>query len=264
MDAKFGIFIHWSVYSVPAFQNEWYPRNMYIKGHPAYQHHLETYGPHDKFGYRDFIPMFTAENWDPKDWARLFCEAGARYVVLVAEHHDGFALYDCSYTRWNSMKMGPKRDIVGELAEAVREEGLAFGVSYHRAEHWWFFEGGMQFNSDVRDPRYYDFYGPAKPSDTQPDEEFLRDWLRRACELVDKYRPQLFYFDWWIEQPVFEPYLRFFAAYYYNRAYKWGTGVVINYKHNAFPEGAFGRLTHRYVENLGVILKTTAISRSTQ
>jgi len=236
-DAKFGIFIHWGVYSVPAFQNEWYPRNMYIRGHPAYNHHLETYGPHDKFGYKDFIPMFTAENWDPKDWAKLFREAGARYVVLVAEHHDGFALYDCSYTRWNSVKMGPKRDIVGELAEAVRDEGLVFGVSYHRAEHWWFFEGGTQFNSDVRDPRYYDFYGPAKPSGTQPDEEFLIDWLRRACELVDKYKPQIFWFDWWIEQPVFEPYLRFFAAYYYNRAFEWGTSVVINYKHNAFPEG---------------------------
>ncbi|MEM2562138.1 MAG: alpha-L-fucosidase, partial [Candidatus Bathyarchaeia archaeon] len=237
LDAKFGIFIHWGVYSVPAFQNEWYPRNMYIKGHPAYHHHLEAYGPHDKFGYKDFIPMFTAENWDPEEWAKLFREAGARYVVLVAEHHDGFALYDCSYSRWNSVKMGPKRDIVGELAKAVREEGLAFGVSYHRAEHWWFFEGGMHFNSDVRDPRYYDFYGPAKPSSTQPDDEFLCNWLKRACELVDKYRPQIFWFDWWIEQPVFEPYLRFFAAYYYNRAYEWGIGVVINYKHNAFPEG---------------------------
>ena len=236
-DAKFGIFIHWGVYSVPAFQNEWYPRNMYIKGHPAYNYHLKTYGPHDKFGYKDFIPMFTAENWDPKDWAKLFKDAGARYIVLVAEHHDGFALYDCNYTRWNSVKMGPKRDIVGELAEAVRNEGLVFGVSYHRAEHWWFFEGGMQFNSDVRDPKYYDFYGPAKPSDTQPDEEFLIDWLRRACELVDKYKPQIFWFDWWIEQPAFEPYLRFFAAYYYNRAFEWDTGVVINYKHDAFPEG---------------------------
>jgi alpha-L-fucosidase len=108
LDAKFGIFIHWGVYSVPAFQNEWYPRNMYIKGHQAYKHHLETYGPHSKFGYKDFIPMFTAEKWDPEEWAELFRRAGARYVVLVAEHHDGFALYDCSYSRWNSVNMGPK------------------------------------------------------------------------------------------------------------------------------------------------------------
>lgn len=238
LNSKFGIFIHWGVYSVPAFENEWYPRNMYIKDSPAYRYHLEHFGTHDRFGYKDFIPMFKAENWNPKEWATLFKRAGARYVVLVAEHHDGFAMYDCSYGKWNSRSMGPGRDAVGELARAVREEGLAFGVSYHRAEHWWFFEPGMHFDSDVKDPRYLDLYGPAKPQDVQPDREFLEDWLRRACELVDKYRPQIFWFDWWIEQPAFEPYLRAFAAYYYNRASEWGTSVVINYKHNAFPDGA--------------------------
>jgi len=238
LDAKFGIFIHWGLYSVPAFQNEWYPRNMYLKDQTAYEHHLETYGPHKQFGYKDFIPLFGAGNWDPAEWAELFRKLGAKYVVLVAEHHDGFAMYDCSFSEWNTVEMGPKRDIVGELAAAVREQGLVFGVSYHRAEHWWFFEGGMQFDSDVRDPTYHSFYGPAKPHDTQPDERFLNDWLRRACELVDKYRPQLFWFDWWIEQPAFKPYLQKFAAYYYNRATQWDLGVVINYKHNAFPEQA--------------------------
>jgi len=238
LDAKFGIFIHWGVYSVPAFQNEWYPRNMYLKDHPAHKHHLETYGPHKQFGYKDFIPMFTAEKWDPAEWAELFRKSGAKYVVPVAEHHDGFAMYDCSYSEWNAVKMGPKRDIVGELAAAVREKGLVFGVSYHRAEHWWFLEGGMQFDSDVKEPRYYSFYGPAKPRDTQPDEEFLNDWLRRACELVDKYRPQLFWFDWWIEQSAFKPSLQKFAAYYYNRGAQWNLGVAINYKHKAFPERA--------------------------
>ena len=247
-DAKFGIFIHWGVYSVPAFDNEWYPRNMYIQGHPAYEHHIKTYGPHKEFGYKDFIPMFTAENWDPDEWAKLFRRAGARYVVFVAEHHDGFALWDCSYTRWNSVRMGPKRDIVKELSEAVREQGLIFGVSYHRAEHWWFFEPGMHFDSDVKDPRFFDLYGPAKPAsldpfeppsekNVPPDKEFLNDWLLRAIELVDKYRPQVFYFDWWINNPAFEPYLRFFAAYYYNRAEQWDLGVVINYKIRAFPQG---------------------------
>ncbi|MEM2427961.1 MAG: alpha-L-fucosidase, partial [Candidatus Bathyarchaeia archaeon] len=107
LNAKFGIFIHWGVYSVPAFENEWYPRNMYIRNSSAYKYHLENYGPHDKFGYKDFIPLFTAERWDPKDWAKLFKEAGAKYVVIVAEHHDGFAMYDCSYTKWCATKMGP-------------------------------------------------------------------------------------------------------------------------------------------------------------
>ena len=236
LDAKFGIFIHWGIYSVPAFQNEWYPRNMYLKDQPAYKHHLETYGPHNQFGYKDFIPKFTAAKWDPKQWAELFRKSGARYVVPVAEHHDGFAMWNCSYNEWNSVRMGPKRDIIGELAKTVREEGLVFGVSYHRAEHWWFFDGGMQFDSDVKDPRYYSFYGPAKPSDTQPDDEFLEDWLRRTCELIDKYQPQLFWFDWWIEQPTFKPYLKRFAAYYYNRGVQKELGVAVNYKHNAFPE----------------------------
>lgn len=236
LDAKFGIFIHWGVYSVPAFENEWYPRNMYLKGQKAYEHHIDTYGPHRRFGYKDFVPEFKAERWDPDEWAELFKKSGAKYVVLVAEHHDGFAMYDCSYSEWNSIKKGPKRDIARELAVAVRKKGLVFGVSYHRAEHWWFFEGGMQFDSDVKDPRYHSLYGPAKPSGTQPDEEFLNEWLGRACELVDKYCPQLFWFDWWIEQNSFEPYLKKFAAYYYNRGAQWNLGVAINYKHNAFPE----------------------------
>src|SRR6266540_5557957 len=87
LDGKFGIFIHWGLYSVPAFGNEWYPRNMYIQGTPEYTHHLETYGPHTKFGYKDFIPMFKAEKYDPEAWADLFLQAGAKFVVPVAEHH---------------------------------------------------------------------------------------------------------------------------------------------------------------------------------
>ena len=89
-DGKFGIFIHWGLYSVPAFGNEWYPRNMYKKGTPEFAHHVATFGPQSTFGYKDFIPKFTAERFDPAQWAALFKEAGARYVVPVAEHHDGF------------------------------------------------------------------------------------------------------------------------------------------------------------------------------
>lgn len=235
LDAKFGIFIHWGVYSVPAFGNEWYPRNMYQQGSREFQHHVETYGPQSRFGYKDFIPRFTAERFDPAAWADLFCRAGARYVVPVAEHHDGFAMYDCSLSDWCAAKMGPRRDIVGELATAVREQGLVFGVSSHRAEHWWFFDGGMKFDSDVQDPRYAGLYGPAQPQGTQPDAEFLEDWLARTCELVDKYRPQVVWFDWWIEEPAFRPYLKRFAAYYYNRGAEWDLGVAINYKNDAYP-----------------------------
>ncbi len=237
-DAKFGIFIHWGVYSVPAFDSEWYPRNMYIRGSAVFKHHIATFGPQNQFGYKDFIPRFTAEHFDARHWAELFRKAGAKYVVPVAEHHDGFPMYDCSFTDWSAAKMGPKRDVVGELAAAVRAEGLHFGASSHRAEHWWFYNGGMTFDSDVQDPRYAGLYGPAKPDKTQPDEPYLHDWLARTTEIVDKYQPELVWFDWWIEQPVFQPYLQKFAAFYYNRGAQWKRGVAINYKHKSFPEKA--------------------------
>lgn len=238
LDAKFGIFIHWGVYSVPAFGNEWYPRNMYVRGSKEFAHHVETYGPQARFGYKDFISGFTAAKFDPDHWANLFQKSGARYVVPVAEHHDGFAMYDCSRSEWNAVKMGPKRDIVGELAHAVRERGMIFGVSSHRAEHWWFFDEGWTFDSDVQDPRYAGLYGPAEPRRSEPNQDHLDDWLARTCELVDKYQPQLIWFDWWIEQPAFAPNLRRFAAYYYNRGAEWNSGVAINYKHQAFPKKA--------------------------
>ena len=246
LDGKFGIFIHWGLYAVPAFGNEWYPRNMYQQGTKEFQHHVETYGPQSEFGYKDFIPMFKAEKYDPDAWAKLFAEAGAKFVVPVAEHHDGFAMYDTELSKWNAAKMGPQRDLIGELAEAVRAHGLVFGLSSHRAEHWWFMNGGKTFDSDVQDPAYADFYGPAQPHDPdwksldwqpRPDARFLEDWLARTCELVDKYRPQLVWFDWWIEQTVFKPYLQRFATYYYNRGEEWGKGVTINYKNAAFSPG---------------------------
>lgn len=248
-DAKLGIFTHWGVYSVPAFQNEWYPNTMYLKGSKAYHHQVETYGPLTKFGYKDFIPLFKGEHFDAAAWIDLFKKAGAKFVVPVAEHHDGFAMYDCGFSKWSAVEMGPKRDIIAELARAARAAGLIFGLASHRAEHWWFMGGGMEFDSDVRDQKYADFYGPAKrrhdrktpdipATDDDPDEAFLNDWLARTCELVDKYEPQIVWFDWWIEHQAFAPYLRKFGAYYYNRAAHWKKGVAINYKFNAYAEGS--------------------------
>lgn len=251
-NGKFGIFIHWGVYSVPAFANEWYPRNMYIQGTPEFEHHVKTYGLHTEFGYKDFIPQFTGANFNADEWVQLFQESGARFVVPVAEHHDGFAMYDCSFSNWTAVKMGPKRDIIAELETASRKQGLVFGVSSHRAEHWFFMDGGRKFPSDVQDPAYEDFYGPAAmaspPTHTEPawrnkdwqprpDAKYMEDWLARTCEIVDKYKPQLVWFDWWIEQSVFETYLQRFTSYYYNRAAEWGLEVAINFKHEAFPEG---------------------------
>lgn len=246
-NAKFGIFIHWGVYSVPAYGNEWYPRNMYVVDSDQFKHHVATYGRQSQFGYKDFIPNFKAENFDAASWARLFKAAGARYVIPVAEHHDGFPMYDSDCTEWCAAKMGPRRDVIGELSAALREEGIVFGASSHRASHWYFFDNGMYFDSDVRDERNAGLYGPAsnkRSAEGQaepPDKDFLDDWLLRSCEIVDKYQPRVVYFDWWICQPVFQPYLKRFAAYYYNRGAQWGDAVAINFKEwegQSFPETA--------------------------
>ena len=245
-DAKFGIFLHWGVYSVPAFGSEWYSRNMYIQGSPEFAHHVRTYGPHKEFGYKDFIPMFKAEKFDPEAWAGLFEAAGARYVVPVAEHHDGFQMYKSELSHWNAAEMGPKRDTLGELCGAFARHGLVNGASSHRAEHWFFMGHGKDFDSDIREPMHRgDFYWPAMPepdhydlcSEPAPSEEFLQDWLSRTCELIDNYRPKILYFDWWIQHQAFRPCLKKLAAYYYNRAAEWGQEVVIAYKHDAFLFG---------------------------
>jgi len=247
-DAKFGIFIHWEVYSVPAFSNEWYPRNMYEPGFEAYKHHIATYGPQDKFGYKDFVPMFKAEHFDPAAWAELFKKAGARYVVPVAEHHDGFAMYDSGLSDWTAAKMGPHRDVIGELGKAVRAAGLHFGVSSHRVEHDFFMGVGRKIQSDVNDPQYAAFYGPAQTGVfkwgtpvgndfTYVSSAWTNDWLARSAELVEKYHPDIVYFDWWIGQNSIRPNLTRIAAFYYNSSLKYGDHVgVINYKGFAMQE----------------------------
>jgi alpha-L-fucosidase len=234
-DAKFGIFIHWGVYSVPAFGSEWYPREMYQKGSAEFKHHLETYGPQNKFGYKDFIPLFKAEKFSAKAWVDLFKKAGAKYVVPVAEHHDGFAMYKTALSKWNAYEMGPHRDVLGELAAEIKKQGLVFGLSSHRIEHWFFMNGGREFESDVLDPKYADFYGPARLESETPSPEYMNDWLLRCTELVNNYQPQLFWFDWWIEQPAMDPYRKSFAAFFYNKGLEWNKGVVLNYKNTSFP-----------------------------
>ncbi len=249
-DAKFGIFIHWGMYSVPGFGNEWYPREMYKteKGRRGIdKHHRDTYGTPAEFGYKDFIPMFKAENFDPVAWAKLFKDAGARYVVPVAEHHDGFPMYNSDYTHWDASEMGPKQDIIAALSKTIRAEGLHFGVSSHRAEHWWFYGEGRKQPSDVQDDRYRGLYGPARDKEesesgvTLPDQAFLDDWLLRCAELVDKFEPELIWFDWWIAQPAFSSHLQTFSSYYYNRGKTFPNMVAINYKKfggESFPDTA--------------------------
>ena len=254
-DAKFGIFIHWGVYSVPAFGNEWYPRSMYQQGSPEYEHHLKTYGPHKDFGYKDFIPLFKAEKFDAAEWADLFQKAGAKFVMPVAEHHDGFQMYDSGLSDWCASKMGPKKDIVGLLGQELAKRDIVLTTSSHRIEHYWFMNGGREFESDMPEEiPYGDLYWPSVkspfaglPLGTEAvrgfdvDPAYMDDWLARTCEIVDKYRPKIMYFDWWIQVEPMKPYLRKFAAYYYNRAAEWGEEVTINYKNDAFAYGVATR-----------------------
>ncbi len=246
-DAKFGIFIHWGVYSVPAFGNEWYPRQMYLEGTKEFEHHVKTYGKHKDFGYKDFIPMFKAEKFDAHAWMQLFKEAGAKYVMPVAEHHDGFQMYDSDLSEFCAKKMGPKRDVLLELEQEAEKQDIVFCASSHRAENYFFFGGAGAFDSGLRADVYEEPYGykdsgyqkmmPHSGDDitfAPPPKAHLEDWLVRTCEIVDKYRPKIVWFDWTIEKAAFKPYLKKFAAYYYNRADEWGEEVAINYKLDAY------------------------------
>ena len=244
-DKRLGIFLHWGPFSVPAY-HDWYARNMYIRDSEEYRHHLKHWGNHKDFGYKDFIPMLTYQDFNPQEWIRLFREAGADYIVPVAEHHDGFQMYQSELSCWNAAEMGPHRDVMGDLLTEAERTGMTIGVSSHRVEHWWFMSHGKEFESDIpqevpRDHLYWpanaepehvhDLYGQP-----EPDDAFLTDWLLRTCEIVDRYHPRIVYFDWWIQHQAVKPYLMQFAAYYYNRSHEWGGGVI-NYKHDAFPFG---------------------------
>ncbi|MFA5290624.1 MAG: alpha-L-fucosidase [Candidatus Izemoplasmatales bacterium] len=245
-DAKFGIFIHWGLYSIPAFRNEWYSRNMYLEGSEEFIHHIHTYGPQEKFGYKDFIPLFTADRFDPDDWAKIIQRSGARYVCPVAEHHEGFQMYQSSLSRWNSYMMGPKRDILHDLKLAFERHNMVFTTSSHRAEHWYFMNGGTKFPSDISPSlEQGDFYWPAMPegepydfqSKPEPHKAFLEDWLMRSVEIIDLYHPKMLYLDWWVQHQAFKPYLKMLAAYYYNQAIVWNAQVMICYKHDALAFG---------------------------
>ncbi len=239
-DAKFGVFIHWGVYAVPAFGNEWYPRHMYQSGSDVNKHHIETYGELTEFGYKDFIPMFKAEKFNADEWLSLFKESGIKYIVPVAEHHDGFSLYNSVVNKWNSVNMGPKKDIIKELKDASFKYGLHFGLSSHRAENAWFFNGGLDIPSDVQDSAYRSLYGELLeepggqtldcPEGAGFNEHSKKKWLAHTYELIDNYEPELIWFDWTVGKYPFQSTFYQFLAYYYNNAIDWNKEVVVNTK----------------------------------
>lgn len=240
-EAKFGLFLHWGVYAVPAHHNEWYEKHMYGADRVW---HVEHFGPQDKFGYKDFIPLFTQEKFNPEAWAALFKQAGARFVVPTAQHHDNFALWDSQVTPFNAKAMGPKRDLIGELARAVRAQGLKFGVSNHGIENFQFINPPAELAADLKtkqadlyDPAWADFYNVADRSDAAC-EKFLVNWYERNVELIEKYQPDMLWFDNGVDQRYLDPLKLQIAAYYYNRAARWGKEVSISTKKAAYaPSG---------------------------
>ena len=249
--AKFGLFMHWGLYSVPAHHNEWYEKHMYGADR---QWHAEHFGPQDKFGYKDFIPLFTQSNFNADAWAELFKKSGAKFVVPTAEHHENFALWDSQVTPFNAMKMGPHRDLIGELSKAVRKQGLKFGVSNHGIENFQFInppadmaEKMQAEHADLYDPKWADFYNVADRSDAAC-ERFLTNWYARNVELIDKYQPDMLWFDNGVDQRYLDPLKLRIAAYYYNRAKAWGKEVSLSTKKAAYSP------TDKNTETIGSII----------
>lgn len=206
-DAKFGIWAHWGPQAVP-MMGDWYARHMYVPGHPQYQHHLATYGHPSTNGYKDIIPLWKAEKFDPDRLMTLYKQAGARYFVSMGTHHDNFFLWNSKVHRWNAAAMGPHRDIVGAWQQAARRKGLKFGVSEHLGASFTWFQDSHKADKegpfagvpyDGANPAFQDLYHfPAEPGDKDwysRDPRWQRQWYTSIRELVDNYHPDLLYTD---------------------------------------------------------------------
>lgn len=244
VDAKLGIYFHWGVYTVPGRNTEWYPRNMYLKDNVVYKHHLKTYGDPADFGYHDFVPMFKAEHFDPEDWAALFQQAGARFAGPVAQHHDGFAMWASEVNPWNVMDKGPERDILGELFSSLKKREMKTIATFHHARNG-------QRNADKPENWYnaYDSHYPYVPdwptSTTDPElrklygnfptiDEFNQYWLDQVNEVVDKYSPDIIWYDSWLNL-IPESYRQEMAAHFFNHGSKNNQEVVTCHKQTDMP-----------------------------
>jgi len=279
-DAKLGYWSIWGIYSVPAFKGkhaaEWYGRWMYCKegqssrdnqGLPTHLHHLTKYGDPHTFGYKDFIPMFKGENFNADNWADLAVRGGAKYFTVTAVFHDSFCMWDTKLSKWNSVNMGPHKDIVAAVGKSVRARGLKFGVSNHSAWNPIFFEWNHINKYDAIDSAYKDLYGtpiiqagadtiriyqgetrntwiPRSRGAVIPSKRDIQRWYDRTIELCDKCKPDLYYFDWGFKPKEYEKGRQDFGAHYYNKAIEWGKGiygnpnVVLNYKGNSYATGS--------------------------
>lgn len=256
-NAKFGVFIHWGAYSVPAYFSEWYVRLMHYKCNPVYWHHNKKYGKN--YPYRNFIDQFVAPNFNPEEWVKLIKDSGAKFIMPVGEHHDGYKMYDSDLSRWTTVKQSMGRDVLGEIKAECEKQDVVFATSSHRAEHFWFANGArtVGYETETLSAEYEDLYGPCvnvnkrnnlvtllfQERGITPTEEWLEDWLVHSVELIDKYQPETLFFDWWVMHHAFRPYMKKFLAYYYNKSLEWGKEVCVQYKSDAimYNVGIFDR-----------------------
>jgi alpha-L-fucosidase len=231
-DAKFGIYTHWGPVTVGCEDapqgGEWYGREMYLTNDPIFAWHRQKFGDQHTFGYKDLIPRFQAPKFDAEKWAHLFASAGARFAGPVAVHHDNFAMWDSAVTPWNSLKMGPRRDITGELAKAYRACGLKLLTTFHHGFAWRYYEPAFQF--DAADGKnfllYTEPHGPTDP----PSQRFQEQWLAMVMEVVRKYEPDMIWFDFELNEVIAPEYQRRMFADYYNWAAAHGRESAVAHK----------------------------------
>ena len=253
-EGKLGFFMHLGVFSVPAYKNEWYPTNMYytadnpnMQRHPDYamsfvEHHTKKYGDRKSFGYKDFIPELTLEKFDANYYADLIANTGATYFAAPAIHHDGFAMWDSKEIEWNSSKMGPKRDVVKELTEAMRKKGIKTGVSTHYGRHWKYYNFRPQF--DTWDPANEGLYGKRRKDTDPPRPEDALKWERVMNELIDNYQPDYIFVDGGVcdarteyNKDYFSDAMRRVTANFYNTSSALNKTVALSWKRDAMQEG---------------------------
>jgi len=270
-DAKFGIWAHWSPQCVPE-QGDWYARGMYIQGSSQYNYHVKTYGHPSQFGYKDVCHIWRGENWNPEELIRLYAKTGAKYFVALGNHHGNFDCWDSKYQPWNCVKVGPKKDIVGTWGKIARAHGLRFGITFHGTPgRVWGEFMPVRYGSDETGPlKGVPYDGVLTKADGKgkwwqgmdpqeingrphgkddPCPEFVENFMLRVQDLIDKYNPDLLYFDdacdWsfdrgapsgrvlnvWLGMPELTPPI---MAYYYNANVRRNGGkldAVFNIKH---------------------------------
>lgn len=231
-DAKFGIYTHWGPVTVgcEGSGGQWYGSEMYKAGHGVFAYHKKTFGDQAQFGYKDIIPLFKAERFDANAWAELFAQSGARFAGPVAVHHDNFAMWDSAVTPWNAKRMGPQRDIVGELAQAIRARGLKYITTFHHGFAWRYYETGLA--CDTADPKYEQLYGGARQKGDAPSTRYLDQWLGMVNEVLLKYQPDLIWFDFELGSVITPAYQQQMFADYYNWGVATGreTGVAMKHR----------------------------------